>query len=189
MPTFWQHVFRHELCVPSACSTGWFMLCLQRRSDAGGLIKSSLFTFQMLLRGVFVASFLQICRAGCLKNVHTCFKACSLLLVWTRRLRLCRVRPRSSFLTNFALSLNSPWHKRCRYKPASADNATDRNASGIPNKQDAQPRGEQEPQFTQRLWKSASVWGTEDLRPQPLRLYLRLHLKLCLLPRMLVWCS
>lgn len=57
------------------------------------------------------------------------------------------VRLRSSFLTNFALSLYSPWHKLRRYKPASADNAPDRNAPSIPNKQDAQPWGEQEPQL------------------------------------------
>lgn len=54
---------------------------------------------------------------------------------------------RSSFLTNFALSLYCPWHKLRRYKPASADNASDRNAPSIPNKQDAQPWGEQDPQL------------------------------------------
>lgn len=79
------------------------------------------------------------------------FKASSLLLVLTRCLQVHRVRARRSFLTNFALSLHSPWHTCCRYKPASADNAPDRNAPSIPNKQDAQPWGEQELQLVHRL--------------------------------------
>lgn len=109
-----------------------------------------LFSFQMLCVAFCCVVPTNLPQAAAEKCTH-CFKACSLLLVWTRCLQLRRVRPRSSFLTNFALSLNSPWHKRCRYKPASADNATDRNASSIPNKQDAQPWGEQEPQFIQGL--------------------------------------
>lgn len=83
------------------------------------------------------------------KTIGTfCFKARSLLFNITLLVHWVKphsVRLRSSFLTNFALSLYSPWHMLRRYKPASADNAPDRNAPSIPNKQDAQPWGEQEP--------------------------------------------
>lgn len=49
------------------CLFYWvIMLCLQRRSDAGGLIRSSFSLFKCSAWR-FVASFLQICRIGCLK--------------------------------------------------------------------------------------------------------------------------
>ncbi len=96
-----------------------------------------------------VVSSLQICQS-LLFVVTFCFKAWSLLFNTT----LCivhlelnctvSVRLKSSFLTNSALSLYSPWHKLHRYKPASADNASDRNAPSFSHKQDAQPWGEQE---------------------------------------------
>lgn len=140
----WQHVF-WALCA--FCLSYWeIQWCFQQYSKQGGAAGPSL-SLANCSAGSLVVSFLQIRHTGC-------FTARSLLLVLTRCLQVHRVGARRSFLTNFALSLHSPWHSCCRYKPASADNAADRNAPSIPNKQDAQPWGEQELQLAHRLSKS-----------------------------------
>lgn len=111
--------------------------------------------------GVIELCFSQVCK--CLQKKCHSASELSVCFSTTRRAFGCSVRLRSSFLTNFALSLYSPWLKRCRYKPTSADNATDRNAPSIPNKQDAQPWGEQDPQFGCGLCKNRI--GSGRIRP------------------------